>query len=155
MIKKSLQNNISLSDIKKILTKYYNKKYIVIDKKYNVIRHPLGWIVKDDNCWILSTNRNFIEEKSVEAITDFTTINYIIRDLSQLIPDLEFDFGFYPVFNKDDIYVGCIFNEDIFNHMEENDMEYEISKNILESKAIIEFDEKQNDIKEKEKLKKC
>jgi hypothetical protein len=105
--------------------------------------------VKEKGQWCLdidyTNSENFDEDTSQNQIILF----YIIKDALKIIPNLEFGMGYFLVFENDGSYAGIVFNQDIFDYMEKNsNSDYAISKNILESRVIVEYREELEKTKE-------
>lgn len=136
------QNDI-FKQLKKIIHRSFKKEYIQTNKKDLLLAFPIGLLFFAGDKWVFSLDYNsFIENINTENIViTMTNTLYLIRDLVHIVPNLEFTQGYYSVINENNKYIGVVLNEDILEYMEKNKTFYDITKNILSNKTIVEFEE--------------
>lgn len=134
--------------IKKIVQEYFNTDFSAFNKRDNIIGFPAGTITyeEDNNHWALSTDYEWLLhydllEKESEQINKMQYYFDFISKLSKLISSLEIYEGYYSVFTDKNICAGSLWLSNIEKYMKENKMEFEVAKNILYQKMILEYEE--------------
>jgi len=142
-IKNKSSINETLKQLKKIMNKYFIKDFVGSYAKYGTAWCPLGMFIHiEDDLWFFSVEYNWIEPIEEMTVDYFMILQYMLKDVIKIIPNLEFSSGDYCIFDDDGNYVGNLQNDDILKHMKENELEYSVAKQILTQKLILEFEEK-------------
>jgi hypothetical protein len=113
--------------IKKIIRDYFEEDFCTFDKKDNYIDFPAG-------------NISLTELKGKQVLYYdsqylFTLLNSLNKKLPQNIEIFE---GFYLVFTEDHKYVDMLWQSEIRKYMDENNVDFDIAKNILTNKIVVE-----------------
>jgi hypothetical protein len=135
---KTVDKSISeiLKQVKKIASKHVDKKSIIIEK--DVLTCPIGCLYLFKNKWLFALDYSWKEDvyDSFFTVDNMMSISYFIRDLSLIIPDVEFNYGYYLVFNNEGEFCDSLFNSDIIDYMQENKVFYSVARTILEREII-------------------
>ena len=139
--------------IKKVIKEYFVEDSCTFDKKDNFIDFPAGnvsltilkkkqvWALSFDHTWLRGINVSESCEKDLYYDSQylFTLLNSLNKKLPQNIEIFE---GFYLVFTEEDKYVDMLWHSDIKKYIDENNVDFDIAKNILTNKIIAENSDK-------------
>lgn len=130
--------------VQKIFQKHFNKKYVCLDKKLETLNCPAGFLIYEKGLWLFALDYTWHENTNDDEHGIFAnlTMNYLVRDLALIIPDIEFTFGYHIVFDNDGNYVDTLYNEEILKKMQETDLFYSAAKTVLEREIIEKSKEK-------------
>ena len=85
----------------------------------------------------------FVDNKdTLDIINNFTITMNIIKEVSIILPNLYITYGTFPIFDDNDQYVDLLYIEDIIEYMNEKEMLFNVARNVLSQKMIIESEEK-------------
>jgi len=136
----------TLKEVKKVLDKHYLKEYVKIHKDIGTISFPAGIIIPSDDRlnWMLTIDYSWMENTNDDehGVFGVMSLMYTVKDLSILLPNLDFDPGFYTIFNNDGEYAGTLGNSDILDRMQETGLYYSAAKTVLEREIIEKNKEK-------------
>lgn len=135
--------------IKKIIRDYFEEDFCTFDKKDNYIDFPAGNIslteLKGKQVWALSFDHTWLRGIEVSESCEkdlyydsqylFTLLNSLNKKLPQNIEIFE---GFYLVFAEEGPFIDMLWQSDIRKYMDENNVDFDIAKNILTNKIIVE-----------------
>jgi hypothetical protein len=134
-----------LKEAKKAIDKSFVKKYVTIYKN-ETIGFPGGMFMylNESDSWLLSIDYGWLENDRDDAhgIFGVMSLFYTIKELSKIFPDLEFDSGYYPVFDNDGQFIEVLYNDEILIEMKKSGLFYSAAKAVLERQIIDKNEEK-------------
>jgi len=143
-LSKQLQQK--LKEIKKVISKHVISKYVTIHEESRTVSFPGGIIipVDDASIWLFSLDFDWLENTNDDShgVFGILTVLSIVRDLAILLSNLEFDTGYYPIFDNDGNFVDTLSNNDILEEMQKSDLFYSAAKAVLEREIIEKSKEK-------------
>ena len=140
-------NSKQITKVKKILTKYFVKDYIEVDRKLGIVSCPLGSVVFDPDGNIVFTldfTYVFRENNTFETIDNIILPMIIIKDCINESIDIEMAAGHFTIFDEDGIHSGILPVESIYEYAKEHEVDFDIAKNILSQQLILESEEEKN-----------
>jgi len=142
----SKQLQLKLKEVKKVISKHFIAKYVTIHEEPGTVSFPGGIIIPSDDIssWLLSLDFDWLENTNDDShgVFSILTVLSVVRDLSTLLPNLELDTGYYPIFDNDGNFVDTLSNNSILEEMQESDLFYSAAKAVLEREIIEKNSEK-------------
>jgi hypothetical protein len=99
----------TLKVLNKILLKHFDKEFITVDKKDNMLFTPIGVFMKEKNKWYFNIDFSFITINN-----NFVMIMYIIKSIVEKGIKLEFFRGHYSIYHPvSEKCIDVIYDDDV------------------------------------------
>lgn len=136
-----------LRQIAKIFNKIFGKDMYELDIRNKVIFSPIGSIIfsGESNAWGFGINYNWVFETQNEnvQVDQLYYAMLLVMDIKKEFPDLVLFDGHYEVWDDEyEMYAGTLSLSEIEKYAKENEIDWEIAKNVLTQKEIVQRREK-------------
>lgn len=100
------------------------------------VSFPLGMFIyeEDPNVWVYDIDFTFCTDK-----IDTIDVMIILQNVLESGVKIHISLGSQVLFNKDGLYTGSIYQSEVYDLMEEEDLTEKEAESILKKKAIKEF----------------
>lgn len=132
--------------IKRIIKKFFDEELCGFYKRDKYMDFPAGNIVyaPERSHWGFSADYEWLLHWGEDEESVYYKIQMLFCFITQLnknIKNFEIYEGFYNIFNEDGYFADMLWASQIEEYKEENDVPFDIAKNILTQRIIVEFEE--------------
>ena len=132
-----------LRQIAKIFKKLLGSDMYCLDVKNKIITSPIGYVRFDenDNCWAFNYNYNWVleEEKEFDKVDSIWFATWLVSSIKAEFNSLIMYDGYYDVYDDEiEMTAGMLFYGEVQSYAEENKIDFDIARNVLTQKLILE-----------------